>query len=153
MRGTTRTRASAARMAERGESSDDEPTIAEDVVVTKYKMAGDMANRTSPPALTLIRAHYAVAEKVDCVFQHYILFFPTVFLFFQFHVAVFPYSPPLFTVVLPNVLCFFLVSSLPFTLSSLHSFLLSFSPSPVYFSPSLPLSPVLPLSLGGVQEC
>jgi curved DNA binding protein len=32
-------------MAERGESSDEEPTIAEDVVVTKYKMAGDMANR------------------------------------------------------------------------------------------------------------
>ena len=31
-------------MAERGESSDEEPTIAEDVVVTKYKMAGDMAN-------------------------------------------------------------------------------------------------------------
>ena len=33
-------------MAERGDSSDEEPTIAEDVVVTKYKMAGDMANRT-----------------------------------------------------------------------------------------------------------
>lgn len=32
-------------MAEKGESSDEEPTIAEDVVVTKYKMAGDMANR------------------------------------------------------------------------------------------------------------
>jgi methionine aminopeptidase len=32
-------------MAERGDSSDEEPTIAEDVVVTKYKMAGDMANR------------------------------------------------------------------------------------------------------------
>ena len=31
-------------MAEKGESSDEEPTIAEDVVVTKYKMAGDMAN-------------------------------------------------------------------------------------------------------------
>ena len=31
-------------MAEKGDSSDDEPTIAEDVVVTKYKMAGDMAN-------------------------------------------------------------------------------------------------------------
>ena len=79
MRGTTRTRASAARMAERGESSDDEPTIAEDVVVTKYKMAGDMANRTSPPALTLIRAHYTVAEKVDCVFPHYIVFSDGIF--------------------------------------------------------------------------
>ena len=33
-----------ASMAER-DSSDEEPTIAEDVVVTKYKMAGDMANR------------------------------------------------------------------------------------------------------------
>ncbi len=32
-------------MAEKGQSSDEEPTIAEDVVVTKYKMAGDMANR------------------------------------------------------------------------------------------------------------
>lgn len=32
-------------MAERGESSDEEPTIADDVVVTKYKMAGDMCNR------------------------------------------------------------------------------------------------------------
>ena len=31
-------------MAEKVSSSDDEPTIAEDVVVTKYKMAGDMAN-------------------------------------------------------------------------------------------------------------
>ena len=79
MRGTARTRASAARMAERGESSDDEPTIAEDVVVTKYKMAGDMANRTSPPALTLIRAHYTVAEKVDCVFPHYIVFSDGIF--------------------------------------------------------------------------
>lgn len=33
------------KMAERVDSSDEEPTIAEDVVVTKYKMAGDMANR------------------------------------------------------------------------------------------------------------
>ena len=35
-----------ANMAERGDSSeeDEEPTIADDVVVTKYKMAGDMAN-------------------------------------------------------------------------------------------------------------
>ena len=32
-------------MAEKGDSSEEEPTIAEDVVVTKYKMAGDMANR------------------------------------------------------------------------------------------------------------
>lgn len=32
-------------MAEKGDSSDEEPTIAEDVVVTKYKMAGEMANR------------------------------------------------------------------------------------------------------------
>ena len=31
-------------MAEKGDSSDEEPTIAADVVVTKYKMAGDMAN-------------------------------------------------------------------------------------------------------------
>lgn len=33
------------RMAERGDSSDEEATIAEDVVVTKYQMAADMANR------------------------------------------------------------------------------------------------------------
>ena len=32
-------------MAERGDSSDEEPTIAEDVVVTKYQMAAEMANR------------------------------------------------------------------------------------------------------------
>ena len=38
-------------MAERGESSDEEPTIADDVVVTKYKMAGDMCNREFPPSL------------------------------------------------------------------------------------------------------
>lgn len=40
-------------MAEKGESSDEEPTIAEDVVVTKYKMAGDMAN--SKCGLTTVR--------------------------------------------------------------------------------------------------
>lgn len=40
-------------MAERGDSSDEEPTIAEDVVVTKYKMAGDMANREFVYALCL----------------------------------------------------------------------------------------------------
>ncbi len=34
-------------MAEKGDSSDEEPTIAEDVVVTKYKMAGDMSNSES----------------------------------------------------------------------------------------------------------
>ena len=38
------------RMAERGDSSDEEATIAEDVVVTKYQMAADMANRE--------RSHY-----------------------------------------------------------------------------------------------
>lgn len=34
-------------MADKGNDSgeEEEPTIAEDVVVTKYKMAGDMANR------------------------------------------------------------------------------------------------------------
>lgn len=33
-------------MAERSsDSEEEEPTINEDVVVTKYKMAGDMANR------------------------------------------------------------------------------------------------------------
>lgn len=32
-------------MADKLESSDEEPTIAEDVVVTKYKMAGEMTNR------------------------------------------------------------------------------------------------------------
>ena len=34
-------------MAEKGDSSDEEPTIAEEVVVTKYKMAGEIATRTS----------------------------------------------------------------------------------------------------------
>ena len=34
-------------MAEKGESSDEEPSIAEEVVVTKYKMAGEIANRKS----------------------------------------------------------------------------------------------------------
>ena len=34
-------------MAEKPEVTEAEPTIAEDVVVTKYKMAGDMANRKS----------------------------------------------------------------------------------------------------------
>ena len=57
-------------MAERGESSDEEPTIAEDVVVTKYKMAGDMANRkcthSTPRAcvLILISAHCTSLEEV-----------------------------------------------------------------------------------------
>ncbi len=37
-------------MAEKGDSSDEEPTIAEDVVVTKYKMAGDMSNSESVDA-------------------------------------------------------------------------------------------------------
>lgn len=33
-------------MADRSsDSEEEEPTISEDVVVTKYKMAGDMANR------------------------------------------------------------------------------------------------------------
>jgi len=32
-------------MAEKPDAPEEEPTIAEDVVVTKYKMAGDMANR------------------------------------------------------------------------------------------------------------
>lgn len=34
-------------MADKGNDSaeEEDPTIAEDVVVTKYKMAGDMANR------------------------------------------------------------------------------------------------------------
>jgi len=35
------------KMADKGNDSaeEEDPTIAEDVVVTKYKMAGDMANR------------------------------------------------------------------------------------------------------------
>ena len=41
-------------MAEKGESSDEEPTIAEDVVVTKYKMAGDMANSKSMLSINVI---------------------------------------------------------------------------------------------------
>lgn len=44
-------------MADKGESSDEEPTIASDVVVTKYKMAGDMANSEYEITLSLIRAH------------------------------------------------------------------------------------------------
>ena len=57
------------RMAERGESSDEEPTIAEDVVVTKYKMAGDMANSTSGFPFSLLLEHTANEGNVfvQCV--------------------------------------------------------------------------------------
>ena len=55
-------------MAERGDSSDDEPTIAEDVVVTKYKMAGDMANRESVIAFCLVFTRfYSRASSVLCL--------------------------------------------------------------------------------------
>ena len=39
-------------MADKLDSSDEEPTIAEDVVVTKYKMAGEMTNRKRYEDLT-----------------------------------------------------------------------------------------------------
>ena len=61
-----------AKMAEKGDSSDDEHTIAEDVVVTKYKMAGDMANRTLRNVCVagnlepvLIRAHLLMTPKYN----------------------------------------------------------------------------------------
>ena len=48
-------------MAEKGDrdSSDEEPTIADDVVVTKYKMAGEIANRES--------YHESVSQSVRVV--------------------------------------------------------------------------------------
>ena len=55
-------------MAERGDSSDDEPTIAQDVVVTKYKMAGDMANSKS--VLTLINTAMS-KERIMMSYQIY----------------------------------------------------------------------------------
>ena len=39
-------------MGDKAESSDEEPTIAEDVVVTKYKMAGEMTNRVMAQVLS-----------------------------------------------------------------------------------------------------
>lgn len=49
-------------MADKGVDSgeEEEPTIAEDVVVTKYKMAGDMANRKYQNGSRLIFS----AEKI-----------------------------------------------------------------------------------------
>lgn len=52
-------------MAERGDSSDEEPTIAEDVVVTKYKMAGDMANRVFSNVY-MIFFHFYLRYFKDC---------------------------------------------------------------------------------------
>ena len=49
---------------------EEEPTIAEDVVVTKYKMAGDMANsKSSHNRFTFkscARFHFASDDFVDC---------------------------------------------------------------------------------------
>jgi len=43
-------------MADKGNDSaeEEDPTIAEDVVVTKYKMAGDMANRKYEQKLDIL---------------------------------------------------------------------------------------------------
>lgn len=47
-------------MAERSsDSEEEEPTINEDVVVTKYKMAGDMANRK------FIKRYFAVYFEAE----------------------------------------------------------------------------------------
>jgi len=56
-------------MAERGDSSDEEPTIAEDVVVTKYQMAADMANRKllyCTEYFNAAYAHISVNHRMDC---------------------------------------------------------------------------------------
>ena len=63
-------------MAERGDSSDEEMTIAEDVVVTKYQMAADMANREQSDlyteccrlAFVLIRVNNAVDGCLFIIF-------------------------------------------------------------------------------------
>mgnify|MGYP003419121617 CR=1 FL=1 len=49
-------------MADKAESSDEEPTIAEDVVVTKYKMAGEMTNRKNSEG-----SRASVTRGVGCV--------------------------------------------------------------------------------------
>ena len=47
-------------MADRSSDSEsEEPTISEDVVVTKYKMAGDMANRK----FVIVFVHFDVEMK------------------------------------------------------------------------------------------
>lgn len=50
-------------MAEKGDSSDEEPSIAEEVVVTKYKMAGEIANRES--RLRVCVGLYEYTERID----------------------------------------------------------------------------------------
>ena len=49
-------------MAEKPEVTEAEPTIAEDVVVTKYKMAGDMANR-KPVKLGVCDVSWRVGKR------------------------------------------------------------------------------------------
>ncbi len=73
-------------MAEKGDSSDEEPTIAEDVVVTKYKMAGDMANRECvliriASIRIFILQYYVnklshILDMLHSTYQHIIYYFP-----------------------------------------------------------------------------
>lgn len=49
------------------DSETEEPTISEDVVVTKYKMAGDMANRKSVVLFVYFKAYVEVKPKGERV--------------------------------------------------------------------------------------
>lgn len=59
------------KMADRGNDSaeEEDPTIAEDIVVTKYKMAGDMANRKYEKKLNVLRLFSSPEGKFSEMFQ------------------------------------------------------------------------------------
>lgn len=59
-------------MADKGNDSaeEEDPTIAEDVVVTKYKMAGDMANRKYEQKLDILRVFSSPDGKFSETFQN-----------------------------------------------------------------------------------
>lgn len=59
-------------MADKGNDSaeEEDPTIAEDVVVTKYKMAGDMANRKYEQKLDILRVFSSPDGKFSEIFQN-----------------------------------------------------------------------------------
>ena len=49
------------------DSEGEEPTISEDVVVTKYKMAGDMANRKFVVLLVYLKSCFEVQMGLEVV--------------------------------------------------------------------------------------
>lgn len=59
-------------MADRGNDSaeEEDPTIAEDIVVTKYKMAGDMANRKYEKKLNVLWLFSSPEGKFSEIFQN-----------------------------------------------------------------------------------